>query len=260
MNKLDDVLTQRPLIQITTWRSGSTPIHHLLSSYLLQTRGIESLGGFFDVWENGYQERNGSIVRRPPRRRLPGPFDFSTQPKETPVRISNRVKMYQKHLGEYFVLTHPLQPQVMNWIFETHTPVFTYRKDLPGQMISFLISCALGAWYLPAGLFPEKGTLTAHLEWFLELEADINRYFQLQQLCSEAPRISFEEFNSADPRALLNKIGLRESWESSLVEMPKRQNSDSFSEKLMAFRNASEIEIWYKDSILQSRSPWPMTK
>ena len=78
MKDLAEEIRRRPLLQITTWRSGSTPIHQILSSYLKQTQGLTSLSYFFDIWENSYEQKNGKILQKKKVAPPAGPFFYSS--------------------------------------------------------------------------------------------------------------------------------------------------------------------------------------
>ena len=222
-----------------------------------QTQGLNSLSYFFDIWENSYEEKNGKIIRKKKAAPEPGPFFYSTLKRGEPSTVKARVKLYKPHVGEYFLLTQPLEPKAINWLLQTHTPLFTEREDLPGQMISFLISCAEGSWYRPDGLFPKEQTLVARSEWFIELETDLLWYFCLRKICVNSPVITYEQFLKKKPKKLLADIGLTEKWDAASIKLSSRQNSTDFQKKLAAFKNADEIKSWYKKSFLNSHCEWP---
>jgi len=242
---------------MTTFRSGSTPIHLLLSAYLEQTEGITSLDAFFDLWEYGYREtKNGIEIVRPREPKL-GPKLFMDMPLHRPRSIAARTTLLQRHYKNYFVKSHPLMGRPMSWLLQTHDFIFTERKDLPAQIVSYLISCAYGRWYREAGLFPKPRSLVARKEWFNELEVSLGKYFALKILLPSAPVITYEDFCNTEPKTLLARAGLKKRWRTDKIELPQRQNSADLGEKIIALRNQKAVASWYKNSFLQDRCPWP---
>lgn len=243
---------------MTTFRSGSTPIHSLLSAYLNQTSGIVSLDAYFDLWEFGYKETANGIEMRPYRESKLGPKDFKKLPLKQPRTLVARLELLKRYHQKYFIKCNPIEGDVMDWLLDHYDFIFTERLDLPAQIVSYQISCGYGRWYKRSGLFLERRSLTARRDWFTELEVSLSQYFMLKSYLPSAPVLTYESFAKLTPRQFLKQAGLTRVWNPKLVTLTAKQNHDDFDRNLAVFKNRSEIAKWYKSSLLQTIRPWPV--
>ena len=229
-----------PYLHFSTHRSGSVPIGILLEHYMENAAGIHGLGDVFEM---------RPAFQLPRDRRLK---EWSRG--ASVASIQKRWKWLQAQDQDFFFTVYPVIPtEVMQSLLKNYQFVFSERRNLVAQVLSFLIVENEHRFYRKGGLRLRKESVVADYSLFRKIEGQLFQYFRIKAELKPKKVLTYEDFLKKTPAKFLKAAGFSQEIDWSGVELTDMQNP---KDKLVLFKNPDDIESWYRESYLEKLCPW----
>ena len=222
-------------MHFSTHRSGSVPIGILLEYYMENALQTQGLGDVFEMRRDFQLPRDRRI-------------------KSSLKTIEQRWSWIKNQDQKYFFTVYPVVTnELMQELLKSHRFIFSERKNLVAQILSFLIVENKDQFYQDGGLGIRKSSILGSYRNFRKIEAQLFQYFRLKAELKPEKVLTYETFLKHTPRDFLETVGFSKPIDWSNLKLTEKQNPEN---KLELFTNPREIENWYRDSYLQKIYPW----
>ena len=230
----------KPLAHFATHRSGSVAIGILLEYALEQKFDILGLGDFFELRPEFQLPRDRQYLKYSKGQNLQS-------------RIQ-RWRWLRSQTTPYFFTFYPgLPPSIDQGILKTYDLIFSERKNLPEQILSFLLVSATGEFYPKFETSSSKELFVAKKQDFKRIEAQIFLYQRIKAQLKPKYVLYYEDFCLLNPNQFLAPLKLgplrspKLGFHSRVLKGPKKEER---------FKNLGEIKAWYRDSFLDKIHKW----
>jgi hypothetical protein len=179
----------KPILLLSTARSGSTPVYRILASYLEQHQKIEPMQELLNPYFGDYRLRGGRLLL------LSETHNRLTIPAHHR-EFKRRLRLAKRFHGQLFYKVFPsaFRGPANDWLLKNYRFATCERLDRFAQVMSFLVSASSGKWYKTGGLKIPAATLKASFQEFQAIEASLFVFLLLTRQSSPSQYLRMKIF------------------------------------------------------------------
>lgn len=249
---------------LSTPRSGSTWLLSVLSSYLQKDNFIKvnEMFGF-----------TGSYFKNIPNHFFPIPFKVENsytkkyyikddtllwekyfKKVDVDLELEHNLSLL-KNLNKKIIIKEQLcrlDEKTSNFLL-SYPHLFLIRKDIWGQLLSFLISSNTGIWQAYKDTTDpsiKENSINVELAMVIRFLSEITRVYSIMTANPKSIIIKFEDLNFTDPKLTLQKLGFNNFHNTQFEKIPTKR---SYEDKERYFKNIKLIRKIYEDWIKKNQ-------
>lgn len=234
-------MPKKPLLLLTTPRSGSTPVFYLLNQFYPEFPEIHE---YLCAKELSYFEDEDGIY-------LPDMVKVT--------RMNQQEQMVERERRLIFLCNHKqkfnikifsgiLNEENLPWFQNTFEWYFLERQDLWSQCLSYLLSTATNEWYAKDGLHFRPNSIEANFQDFLVIQSMIIKYLKYKEAHVNPKVIVFEKLLKDGVESTFKKLDLPVMGKNHALHTVRQNPED----KSIFITNIDQVREWYSSSYLQA--------